>query len=725
MFKEDLKKHLNLVFAKDIYLINNGEPASLLQQPNSFRELIAPMPSTTNQICLHWNSFPNDDYQKIQYRIRVSSSDITIMPTPTMTINGTGFIPLYEQHKSKFLIMFPCTGLRDGIVDLGFHLNYTAVDSRDERHLKFTIRRHCTRHKGTHRGTVKNLEAQDVKTPTHDLIIGFSVAGTILVSLLLSFFGYWQLKRRKRELQEKFDYDYEMMVKKRQEENDIQTVKKIEDEDMKGKEENLVQKLETLPPPIFSKNGQKLKSSKYSKNFKMWMDTLKQQTSTGTLNMASNHFGLEQIPEEEALLNERNETMSNKNESAILINNHAVNNDSNERRTLNEVSDTSTFLKKCHQPLKDDEFEDVDKGLTITTATSDDLLPISSIELPMKKKQLKKAFHKPGVDKTYIDSGCEGRLGPLYQYLNHKWMKHFNDCLLTPQQLIMMKQTITAKSQPNNLHQGKLKEVDNDDNIKFTPVAIKTLIHASEENNSMSKFINEALLLKKLRHKNIMGLTGVLLQPKQAPVIVMPFMKYGDLNQFLRNARGTPRRHQTISTRQLVNFSVQIACGMEYLASMKYVHRDLATRNCMLGEDFEVKISNLGLARDISKENYRMNKKTRLPIKWMAPESLNNFVFSEKSDVWSYGVVLWEIINLAKQPYSGLDNSNVQDFLMKGKRLEKPPNCPEEFFHLMSLCWIHSPHDRPSFKQLHKQIALYEAKYQKYSIEYTTNSMVT
>jgi len=132
------------------------------------------------------------------------------------------------------------------------------------------------------------------------------------------------------------------------------------------------------------------------------------------------------------------------------------------------------------------------------------------------------------------------------------------------------------------VYQGKLKELDDVDNIKFTPVAIKRLAPPTpDENNTLSKFINEALLMRKLRHKNFMHLVGVLLQPNQSPVLVMPLLRHADLNQFLRNARGTPKRHQTISTRQLVNFAVQIACGMEYLASMKYVHRDLSTRNCM------------------------------------------------------------------------------------------------------------------------------------------------
>ena len=132
----------------------------------------------------------------------------------------------------------------------------------------------------------------------------------------------------------------------------------------------------------------------------------------------------------------------------------------------------------------------------------------------------------------------------------------------------------------SNVHHAKLRELDDDDNITLTPVVLKTLT-SPEDCDNITKFFTEAFMMKRLHHKNIMSLTGILLQTRQSPIVVMPYLGNTDLNQFLRNARGTPKRHQTLSTRQLINFGVQVACGMEYLAAMKFVHRDLASRNCM------------------------------------------------------------------------------------------------------------------------------------------------
>lgn len=145
----------------------------------------------------------------------------------------------------------------------------------------------------------------------------------------------------------------------------------------------------------------------------------------------------------------------------------------------------------------------------------------------------------------------------------------------------------------------------------------------------------------------------------------------------------------------------EIADGMAYLAAKKFVHRDLAGRNCMVARDLTVKIGDFGMTRDIYETDYyRKGNKGLLPVRWMAPESLQDGVFTSQSDVWSYGVVLWEMVTLAEQPYQGLSNEQVLNFVKQGGVMEKPENCPETMFTLMNTCWSRNPKVRPTFAEI-------------------------
>jgi hypothetical protein len=231
------------------------------------------------------------------------------------------------------------------------------------------------------------------------------------------------------------------------------------------------------------------------------------------------------------------------------------------------------------------------------------------------------------------------------------------------------------------------------------------------EFDHMISLVNEAILMKKLCHENLLELLGVVLQPSSSPLILTPYMHHGDLHKFLRHSRGIGIRRQLIGSQQLVNFGGQIARGMEYLASQKVVHRDLAARNCLVDANLNVKIGDFGLAREVKQfDLYKMEHPTQLAVKWLALESLLYYIFTEKSDVWSFGIVLWELVTLGSQPYAGLDNYEVTQYLETGKRLPRPLRCPDDLYSIMQSCWLPVPEERPLFSVLVHKLEDYELR---------------
>ncbi|XP_071883353.1 fibroblast growth factor receptor 1 isoform X6 [Anas platyrhynchos] len=251
--------------------------------------------------------------------------------------------------------------------------------------------------------------------------------------------------------------------------------------------------------------------------------------------------------------------------------------------------------------------------------------------------------------------------------------------------------------------------LDKDKPNRVTKVAVKMLKSDATEKD-LSDLISEMEMMKMIgKHKNIINLLGACTQDGPLYVIV-EYASKGNLREYLQARRPpgmeycyNPARvpEEQLSFKDLVSCAYQVARGMEYLASKKCIHRDLAARNVLVTEDNVMKIADFGLARDIHHiDYYKKTTNGRLPVKWMAPEALFDRIYTHQSDVWSFGVLLWEIFTLGGSPYPGVPVEELFKLLKEGHRMDKPSNCTNELYMMMRDCWHAVPSQRPTFKQL-------------------------
>ncbi|XP_052579538.1 tyrosine-protein kinase receptor TYRO3 isoform X1 [Peromyscus californicus insignis] len=277
------------------------------------------------------------------------------------------------------------------------------------------------------------------------------------------------------------------------------------------------------------------------------------------------------------------------------------------------------------------------------------------------------------------------------------------DVLIPEQQFTLGR--MLGKGEFGSVREAQLKQEDG----SFVKVAVKMLKADIIASSDIEEFLREAACMKEFDHPHVAKLVGVSLRSRAKgrlpiPMVILPFMKHGDLHAFLLASR-IGENPLNLPLQTLVRFMVDIACGMEYLSSRNFIHRDLAARNCMLAEDMTVCVADFGLSRKIySGDYYRQGCASKLPVKWLALESLADNLYTVHSDVWAFGVTMWEIMTRGQTPYAGIENAEIYNYLIGGNRLKQPPECMEEVYDLMYQCWSADPKQRPSFTCLRMEL---------------------
>ncbi|KAM7362870.1 tyrosine kinase receptor Cad96Ca isoform 1-T2 [Cochliomyia hominivorax] len=256
----------------------------------------------------------------------------------------------------------------------------------------------------------------------------------------------------------------------------------------------------------------------------------------------------------------------------------------------------------------------------------------------------------------------------------------------------------------------RCEATDIDGNEGVTTVAVKTIKENATEVEKKD-LLSELEVMKSLEpHVNVVRFLGCCTD-KDPIFVIIEYVNRGKLQTYLRNSRAerhygnTHGKSNILTSGDLTSFMYQVAKGMDYLTSRGIIHRDLAARNVLIADDHTCKVADFGFARDvITSKIYERKSEGKLPIRWMAIESLYDNIFSVKSDIWSFGILMWEIVTLGSTPYPGISASDVMRKVRDGYRLEKPEHCRRELYNIMYYCWSQDPNERPSFGELVKML---------------------
>ncbi|KRZ35309.1 Myosin-3 [Trichinella pseudospiralis] len=310
----------------------------------------------------------------------------------------------------------------------------------------------------------------------------------------------------------------------------------------------------------------------------------------------------------------------------------------------------------------------------------------------------KKGYTRPGMPmEQFIGQNFHSEYNPNYEFFNNgDTAYNLQDLKEIPRCCVLLIKAL-GQGAFGEVYEGTLVGLCSEKD--GLPVAVKTLPEYASEQAQMD-FHMEAMIMSKFRHPNIVQFHGVCFE-KMPRFIVLELLAGGDLKTFLRENRPKEGKPTELEIFDLLQIALDVAKGCKYLEENHFIHRDIAARNCLLttkSKSRVVKIADFGMARDIYRADYyRKGGKAMLPVKWMPPEAFLDGIFTSKTDVWSYGVLLWEIFSMGYMPYPGRGNQEVMQLVTAGGRLECPSSCPLKLYQIMTHCWNTVSESRPNF----------------------------